>query len=156
MTERIEMADAELYEAVCKTVGRGEVFALIPKGRSMEPTVYSERQTVFLVSPDKIGRGDIVFYKRQSGKLILHRIIKECDDGSFVMRGDSQLKPEADVMPGQIFALVDSYTKKSGRLVRRGSFRYRADRLYASVFTPVKSFLWRIASKIGIVKKNNG
>lgn len=70
----------------------GLPFALTVTGVSMVPFLRHGRDSVLLVSPDRrrARRGEILFYRRPDGSLILHRCLKIYKDGSFLLNGDSQ------------------------------------------------------------------
>ena len=61
-------------------------------GYSMNPTLRHLKDSVVLVSPQKRKplKNEIVFIKRDSGKHVLHRIIKIIDNDCFIMNGDAQ------------------------------------------------------------------
>lgn len=90
---------------------KGESFTFPPNGVSMKPFIKSGKTNVTI---EKYTHGakkhDIVFYKRDDGKYVMHRIVKIYDD-SFGVCGDNQWWIET-VFERQIFAIV---TKVEGR-----------------------------------------
>jgi len=103
----------------------GGEFLLSPKGTSMLPLIVQGEDRVALkkytASPQKY---DIVFYRRENGAFVLHRIVKKGKDGSFVMCGDNQLNLEYGISQNQIIGFVTSI-HKGERLLSISSLRYR-------------------------------
>ena len=62
-------------------------------GDSMYPLLKSRIDTVVLDTPKNLKKYDIVFYKRDNGRYILHRILKK-KNGIFTIAGDYELKKE--------------------------------------------------------------
>lgn len=93
-------------------------------GRSMEPFLRDQRDRVLLKRPaDCPGIGDIVFYQRESGQYVLHRIYKKTADGWYMM-GDHLTEPEGPVMTDAIFA-VAAEVERNGRWIMTDAFSWR-------------------------------
>lgn len=98
-----------------------EAFPLTVTGYSMTPFLAHQRDTVWLskvTSPLK--RGDIVFYRRESGGWVLHRIIR-CTGETYTLLGDAQTIPEPGVTREQIRAVVIRAARK-GKTIIPGCF----------------------------------
>ena len=94
---------------------------LVITGGSMTPFLVPGRDTVYLSKPeDPLRRGDIVFYRRDNGGFVLHRILRIESEG-FTMLGDAQTIPEPGIRPDQIRAVATAVRRK-GKLLRKGSF----------------------------------
>ncbi len=120
MREDVRLAD--LLPVIREVTEAGGTFPLYPRGSSMLPTIVPERDMVVLAAPERIQKGDIILYQRESGIFVLHRVVKKGKDGSFVLRGDNQLYNESGVLPSQIIAMVTLYYKK-GKPIRPRSLR---------------------------------
>ncbi|MBQ8540905.1 MAG: S24/S26 family peptidase [Clostridia bacterium] len=98
---------------------KGESFSFEPNGVSMLPFIKGGKTTVTI---EKYKGGaqkyDIVFYTREDGKYVMHRIVKIYPD-AFGVCGDNQWWVEK-VNDEQIFAIV---TKVDGKK-SMGSFLY--------------------------------
>ena len=117
-------AIAELVPLIVEVTEGGGEFELYPRGTSMLPLITQDRDCVILVKPQKsISLGDIVLYRRESGQIVLHRVVG-VDGDSFTMCGDNQLKLERGIGRDQIIALVSSL-KINGKTVDCGSKKYR-------------------------------
>ena len=65
-------------------------------------------------------RGDMVFYQRDSGQYVMHRIWKKKEDGYYIV-GDAQTQIEGPVRRDQIFARITK-VKRKGRILQPGDF----------------------------------
>ncbi|MBQ4608162.1 MAG: S24/S26 family peptidase [Clostridia bacterium] len=102
-------------------VEEGKEVSIIVTGSSMNPFLIHQRDTVFFRRPDRpLRRGDIVFYQRDNGQYVLHRIVRVRGD-MFDIIGDAQTEIERGVRREQIFALVTK-VKRKGKLIRPGDF----------------------------------
>lgn len=101
-----------VIEEVISSGGKVKITAT---GTSMEPVIKNGSDTVTLTAVNKeLGIDDIVLFKRNNGKLVLHRIIGKNQNG-FVLRGDSQWTTEA-VSTENIIAVLDS-VERNGKPV---------------------------------------
>ncbi|MBQ2948874.1 MAG: S24/S26 family peptidase [Clostridia bacterium] len=102
-------------------VEEGKEVSIIVTGSSMNPFLIHQRDTVFFRRPDRpLRRGDIVFYQRDNGQYVLHRIVRVRGD-MFDIIGDAQTEIEFGVRREQIFALITK-VKRKGKLIRPGDF----------------------------------
>lgn len=98
-----------------------ESVPLVISGGSMVPFLVHGRDSVYLskvTAPLK--RGDMILYRRDNGRYILHRIWR-IEKESFTMVGDAQTVLEPGIRPDQVLARVTSVRRK-GKLLRSGSF----------------------------------
>ena len=87
MSETIHLSDYE--ELIREVLATGGEFRLYPHGTSMLPLIRQGIDSVALRSLDRPPRKfDILFYKRQDGSYILHRV-KEVTDKGLVLWGDN-------------------------------------------------------------------
>ena len=118
----MKKVDTFAYVSVLKElVEEGREVSMLISGSSMSPFLCHGRDHVYFKAPDRPLRvGDMVFYQRQSGQYVLHRICK-VKDGSYYIVGDAQTEIEGPVSREQIFALVTRVQRK-GRLLGPGNF----------------------------------
>lgn len=94
---------------------------LVITGNSMSPFLVHLRDTVYLSAISTAPkRGDIVFYRRDSGAYVLHRICKAGDD-TFRLVGDAQTRVEDGIRREQLLAVASAVCRK-GKLLKKGSF----------------------------------
>ena len=118
---------------------------LTASGKSMEPMIHDGRDNVILRRPDKkLSKGDVVFYKRSSGRLVLHRIVGK-DENGYILCGDNQWSKEYGIKEEQIIAVLDS-VEKNGRIFKADGIFFGIYRL----FLPQIKWERRIKNSISI------
>lgn len=84
--------------------------AFVPSGNSMWPTLKNAKQSVIVKKVEgDLSLYDVVFFKRNDGSFILHRIIK-IEGQTYVVCGDSQYITER-VEKEQIFGVMVGFYK---------------------------------------------
>lgn len=134
------MKDKTKFEVIMPFINeafdKGESFTFTPNGVSMKPFIKGGRTNVTI---EKYTGGakkyDVVFYVRDDGKYVMHRIVKVCSD-SFGVCGDNQWWIE-NVKDEQIFAIV---THAQGRKLPGGFFYLRT--------LPVRRFIIHVKKYI--------
>ena len=114
--------DTREYVSVLRELTeQGKEVSLLISGESMSPFLRSERDYIYFKKPDReLRRGDMVFYQRENGQFIMHRIWKVKEDG-FYITGDAQMEIEGPVQREQIFAYVTKVQRK-GKWIGPGDF----------------------------------
>lgn len=104
----------EFTAALSEAFDRGQDLIFVPSGVSMLPMLDGKTDKVtFSPKPDRLRKYDVVFYQRPgSGQLVLHRIVKLCNGGSYVMSGDNQYYYEFGITDDDILAIVTAFTHK--------------------------------------------
>ncbi|MEE0884829.1 MAG: S24/S26 family peptidase [Faecalimonas sp.] len=105
--------DTNEYVSVLRElVEQEKEVGLLIAGNSMSPFLVHQRDTICFRKPDKkLRRGDMVFYQRENGHYIMHRIYKVCPEG-YYMVGDAQVAIEGPLRAEQIFAIVTKVNRK--------------------------------------------
>lgn len=106
-----EMSIESLAPLIEEVVSSGSQFRLYPRGKSMYPTIVEGEDSVMLESPCNLKAGDAVFYRRENGQYVLHRIIKVRKD-SYDMCGDNQLAIERKLPAKYVIAKMTGIFKK--------------------------------------------
>lgn len=92
----------------------GGIAQLNVTGYSMMPLLRHRRDRVQLAPvTGEEKAGDVVFYRRENGKYILHRIIRVSPDG-YICCGDNQAEKE-EVSRQQLIAVMTAFTRKGKR-----------------------------------------
>ena len=149
-----KVVDNEVYLGMLKElIEEGRDVPLTVTGGSMTPFVIHKRDSVVL-SPVRgsLKRGDVVMYQREGGMYVLHRIVKVCRDGTYVLCGDAQTVKEPGVRRDQIFARVISI-KRKGKIKKPGSFFWF---FFSKIWSRLIPFRRRILKASGRLKAQSG
>lgn len=93
-------------------------------GNSMAPFLISQRDYVIFQKPNRpLKTGDIVFFRRDTGEYILHRISKIRKKQYYIL-GDAQTQLEGPVREEQIFGLVIKVRRK-GKWIDQSDFWWK-------------------------------
>lgn len=112
----------EYITTLRELIEEGREVSLIVTGSSMSPFLIHERDSVYLRKPDhELRKGDMVFFERDDGHFVLHRILRVNGDGTYDIIGDNQAVVEEGVRRDQIFAYVFK-VKRNGKMIEPGSF----------------------------------
>ena len=111
-----------LYPIIESTIKRGNEFSFCAFGRSMLPFIRDGKDVVTLgPTTDSLKVNDVVFYRRDNGQFVLHRIIRARRDGTYDLCGDNQGYVEKGVEPRQIIAKLVRI-ERNGKTVSLRSF----------------------------------
>ena len=114
--------DTDAYVSMLRDlVNEGKECRLLISGSSMAPFLVHERDSILFSKPDReLRRGDMVFYQRDNGQYVMHRILHVRPEGLYII-GDAQTEVEGPVRPEQVFALVTKVNRK-GKWIGPGNF----------------------------------
>lgn len=139
MKQIVEMSKIE--PAIREIMGVGGVVRLTVTGMSMFPTLVEKRDSVLLVKPDKVKKGDIVLYQRQNGDYVLHRIVGKKKD-EYSLCGDNQTLIEFPIYREQIFGVVSGIVRK-GVTIPVTNAKYRMASFVWVRFIRLRPFILR-------------
>ncbi len=119
------------------------IIPLLVTGSSMSPTLLNRKSVVYLERDRSYvpERGDIVFFCRPDGALVLHRVLRLLEDGTLLINGDAQQWTEI-IDPIQVVAHVVRFR----RTKRETDVNSRAYRFYVRMWMPLRPihpYLWR-------------
>lgn len=114
------VVDTAAYVGVLRElVQEGHEVSMLVSGSSMSPFLIHLRDTIYFKAPDRpLRAGDMVFYQRDSGQYVMHRILRVRGDVYDIV-GDAQTEVERGVRRDQIFAIVTRVRRK-GKLIGPG------------------------------------
>ncbi len=116
---------AEYDGLIREVLASGGEFRLYPHGTSMLPLIRQGRDSVALRKLDRAPRKfDILFYKRQDGSFILHRV-KEVTNEGIVLWGDNHTMLEYGITEKNIIGYAARIFRGETELDCQ-SFGYRA------------------------------
>ncbi|MCL2252974.1 MAG: S24/S26 family peptidase [Lachnospiraceae bacterium] len=140
------MTNEELFPSLLKIIESGKAVNLKINGWSMSPLLYPERDSIILAkTKGQLKRGDVVLYRRDNGKYIVHRIYK-IKRKTFFTIGDAETAIEGPLNRNQILAsAIGAYRKK--RYFDFGSFKWKAFSYIWLLVRPFRPCIWRIVAK---------
>ncbi len=104
-------------------------FSFYPKGVSMLPMIRQGKDSVTISKlPEKLKKYDIILYKREDGKFILHRLVNMGEAFGFL--GDNQYEIEQGIKREQMIGKAVAFS--------RGDRKYSANNLIYKTYC----FLW--------------
>ena len=84
--------------------------SLVVTGSSMLPMLRPIKDSVLLAPPERYKKGDIILYRRENGKYVLHRILTK-KEGYVICCGDNQWEKER-VDDTWVLAVVTDFYKQ--------------------------------------------
>lgn len=98
-------------------LSEGNAVQLKPIGYSMYPMFIPGRDEAIIERPElsKLKRGDVVLYRRDSGKLVLHRIYR-IKNGGFYLVGDNQKEVEGPLRGDRIKGVLTGFVRKGKKI----------------------------------------
>lgn len=120
----------EIYPVIKEKIDIGGTVQLPITGTSMLPLLVWGRDTVELIKCENPQKYDIIFYRRDDGAFVLHRIVGKNENG-FILCGDNQVQKEYGITEKHIIAVVKSITRK-GKTFNVDKFLYK---LYVKLWT---------------------
>ncbi len=120
----MKLSTRDYLDTLKEAVGQGHACSMLITGGSMEPFLVGGRDTIRFAAPkEKLRRGDMVFFQRESGQYVMHRIRWVKEDGLYII-GDNQTETEGPVDPSRVFAVVFE-VKRNGKILTPKSFWWR-------------------------------
>ena len=111
LSNKKSVSISQIMPMLCKSIEGGKSVSFKPKGTSMLPLIKQGIDSV-KISPvsGKLKKYDIIFFKRDNGQYVLHRIVKIGE--TYTCCGDNQFENEENIRREQIIAVVSSFTYK--------------------------------------------
>lgn len=118
----MKVVDTNTYISMLRElVEQGKEVSLLITGSSMSPFLIHERDYIYFERPSRrLWKGDMVFYQRDNGQYVMHRIWRVKPDGFYIV-GDAQTEIEGPVRGDQIFAVITK-VKRDGQWIKPGDF----------------------------------
>ena len=139
----------DFWPIMKEVIDSGGEFTFYPHGTSMLPLIRQGQDQVVLVQPENIKLGDVVFYQRDNGQFVLHRIVK-IDKGQYVMCGDNQFDLEYGITDEHILAKAKAVIR-DGKVIDETIPEYRKyikKLAFSRLKRRTRNFLGRIKRKI--------
>lgn len=112
-----KIVDTKEYVKVLRDlIEEDKIVSLLISGNSMSPFLIHERDYIYLKKPEKmLKRGDMVFFERDNGDFVMHRIYRIEKENYFLI-GDAQSVGEGPIRRDQIFAKVIGVRRKGKQI----------------------------------------
>ena len=144
----------QMYGVIAETLENDGQVSFISTGNSMMPTIRNRQDTIHLVKPGRpLKKGDVIFYRRDNGKFVLHRIVGKNREG-YILRGDNQREKEYGIRPDQVIALL-AKIEQDGRVINCDSPSFRLKGRLMIEYKTLKEMYSRILEKKNNRKGNN-
>ncbi|MCM1315835.1 MAG: S24/S26 family peptidase [Alistipes senegalensis] len=112
-------------------------------GDSMMPLIKQGRDVLIIQKNDgRLKKYDIPLYQRDSGKYVLHRILK-VRENDYIICGDNRCHKETGITDRHIIGLLTGIIR-NGREISVTDFRYRVYVHLWCDFFPVRVFLIKV------------
>ena len=100
------------------------------KGTSMNPLLFEGVNKVVIERPlNRLKKGDVALYKRDSGEYVLHRVMKVLND-SYVFCGDNHFVLEYGITDAHVLGVMKGYYKGEKYVNIEKSFKYKLYKLF--------------------------
>lgn len=151
----VRLVDTQEYmEMIRALLEDGQEVSMIVTGNSMRPFLKHGRDKICMKKTDrKLRKGDIVFYRRENGQYVMHRILK-CGDQSYTLLGDGQIVPESGIRQEQIFASITKVQVR-GKWIGPENFRWRFFEHIWIRFCGIRKLGFSFSSKVQNLKKSS-
>ena len=111
----------ELYPIILDTLSQNGRVEFVSRGISMLPMLGDGKNKVVLTSlKEEPSKGDVIFYRRDNGAFVLHRIVGKNSRG-YICRGDNQIFKEKGVKKQAVIARLEGFWK-DGEYIDSKSF----------------------------------
>lgn len=90
-TTRISILNEIMLGSVRDLIKEGHSVVIMTKGLSMLPFIEGKKDSVLLVKPEGLKRGDIALAEVAPGKYVLHRVL-EVNEGKVILKGDGNYR----------------------------------------------------------------
>lgn len=105
---------ASLSPLIEEILSQGCSIEFTVTGNSMRPLFHHKVSRVRLAPMEKLKKGDIPLYRRDSGAFVFHRIIS-LDGETFTCCGDNQWHLEPNLRPDQVLAVMTDFSRDGER-----------------------------------------
>ena len=103
----------QLAPIICGFLNKGKKVIVPARGNSMRPLVRNAKDSVILTAykGQPVGVGDAVFYRRNNGTYVLHRIVNVDKYGKLILMGDNQCIEEKGIHTEDIVAIPVAFIR---------------------------------------------
>ena len=116
----------ELIPVFKEQLDAGKTVSFVPNGSSMRPMLNGGEDMIMLVKPSgRLRLFDVaLYYRKETGKYVVHRVVGFQKDGTYVFLGDNNMEREYGIADEDIIGVVVSYYHK-GKMRHVTDFSYK-------------------------------
>ena len=141
------------YSSIKEILDKTGLYTGLTMGNSMEPLIHQQRDNIIVVkNKERLKKYDVPVYLTKSGKYVMHRIIKVCDD-HYVIVGDNRTEREY-VTDDMICGVLAGFYKNGKRYV--DCQKSKSYKLYSRVWVallPVRPALQLVNRGVNFMKR---
>lgn len=112
----------EISEIMLNELEKGKNVKFCTKGASMTPLLISGRDSVVLAASKTLKKNDVVLFKNNDGKYILHRIVK-INGGEIITKGDAMSECDTAITKQNVIAKAVAFVRH-GKEIKTSSLWY--------------------------------
>lgn len=131
------------------------IYSGLTSGTSMEPLIHHQKDTIIVTKANgRLKKYDIPVYKGKNGKMIMHRIIKVCDN-HYIIQGDNTNYKEY-VTDDMIIGRLSGFYKNGKKYIDLE--KNKAYKFYSKIWVailPLRPVTMFINRGIRFIKKKN-
>lgn len=148
------LIDTNEYVSVLRELAEeGKMVSMLISGSSMAPFLCHNRDYIYFTKPEReLKKGDMVFYQRETGQYVMHRIYKK-KHGAYYMVGDAQTQIEGPLRAEQIFARIVK-VKRNGKIIGPGDFWWEFFEHVWIRIIPVRKHVEKIYREYSEIRKH--
>lgn len=134
----------------------GESVTLTVTGSSMTPFLVHGRDQIRFCRPDgPLRRGDLAFFRRDTGAYVMHRVARVDALGRYYLVGDGQQALEGPIRPEQVFGRITEVCRK-GRWIGPEDRCWRAFAGPWLWLRPLRPFLCGAYGSVARLRRKRG
>lgn len=112
----------------------------VPVGVSMWPMLIHRKDHIVIETvKEPLKRYDVPLYQRGNGHFVLHRIIKVCGNGQYIINGDNVWRKEYDITDEQIHGVLVGFFKGDVYIDCEKSKGYRIYVIICRMMYPIRA-----------------
>lgn len=145
LNKNIKIDLKEMIPLMREQLDEGKTVSFVPRGKSMMPMLEGGKDMILLKKPDgRLHLFDVaLYYRRETDKYIVHRVVGFKKDKTYVMLGDNNFEREYGIADDDIVGVVVNYYHK-GKMRSVDTVSYNVYCNFWYYTRPVRR-LWRIA-----------
>ena len=114
--EKMTVSNSVLISLAEEFLSEGMQVLLPLKGKSMLPFIRPGKDLALLDPKKDAVAGDVILARTSTGNYVIHRVIRVEEDGSYVLKGDGNLRATETCAPDGVIGMVVQVQRPSGKI----------------------------------------